>query len=143
MERHAPDAMATAVTATWVIAEVTAAWAEEEPATAEEAIALAELKTELSDDATVNLGTNRWIMHLNLVELLLRRLKLDDLKRRYGFLRKNKLVLFPNIAEDGHECIPPPPKVVVESEHEKESRKEFSQKSNEKNLKLTQQFTYS
>jgi len=49
VERQAPEAMATAVTATWVMVEATAAWVEE-PAEA------AEAKSGPSDEDTTKLG---------------------------------------------------------------------------------------
>lgn len=69
MDRQAPDAIATAVTATWVIADVTAPWREPDPAAAAAAITLPEVNTVLKDEETANLGTIWSSIHRNLVEL--------------------------------------------------------------------------
>lgn len=55
MERQAPEAIATAVTATCVMAEVTAPWTEPEPLAAA-AMALPEARTELREEETERLG---------------------------------------------------------------------------------------
>lgn len=93
VERHAPEAIATAVTATCVIADVTAPWTEPPPAAAAAAIALPEVKTEVNDDETAN---------RNLAFL---RRPWQGKKRNKGFLRRIKERLWANMVKFWDESI--------------------------------------
>jgi len=84
VERQAPDAMATAVTATCVMADVTAPWsAEPEPAAA--AIAFPEAKTEPREEETERPGATR--------QNMLRR-RFRELAKRWSVWRSNGWVLW-------------------------------------------------
>lgn len=94
MERQAPEAIATAVTATCVIADVTAPWAELDPAAT--AIMFPEERTELRDAVTANSGKIGPKTHRNFADL--------PMKKR--FFRIIKEVLEPtNMVEEWHEDI--------------------------------------
>lgn len=100
VERQAPDAIATAVTATCVIADVTAPWTEPPLTAAAAAIALPEVNTELKDDETVNLGTIWSRTHRNFTFL---RRPWQGKNSNNGFLRRINALLWQNIVEFWHE----------------------------------------